>query len=189
MNDWENIMTSKSLKRKPGRGAIALCGLNALGLITSDKTQNIEGRDAWVGIQLTDKLTCIGDRWTSRNPKVLCYLDDLMGASPSYTLDELLEGHKPEMNHPEVLTSEISVPTDEEFKDAINHILGVRGTLASHAATQAIMNLYRPHLATREPVLSEALISIARNSCCGTCREAALVAQSALQKAGVEWKI
>lgn len=71
--------------KEPRAGAIALCGLNALGLITSGEILDLteEGgkeRKAWVGIQLTHKLTHVGGVWTSRNPKVICYVEDLIAS-------------------------------------------------------------------------------------------------------------
>jgi len=59
---------------------------------------------------------------------------------------------KPTTDCNQLVSREITVPTQAEFKSAVNHILGVRDTLASNAKTQAILNLFKPHIATREPV-------------------------------------
>lgn len=65
---------------KPKKFAVALCGQDTLGLITCDKPKEVTYPDgtkgqAWVGFHLTDKTTTIGNPWSSRNPKVLGYLD------------------------------------------------------------------------------------------------------------------
>lgn len=80
---------------KPKRGAIALCSLGRLGLITCDEPQEVTYNDgnigiSWVGIQLTDGEVqgvggdkgktikqVIGQTWMSRNPKVIGYIQDI----------------------------------------------------------------------------------------------------------------
>lgn len=69
------------MKLKPKRGAIAFCDIGYLGLITEDVKQEIVYRDGntgmvYIGIHLTDKVTKIGSLWSSRNPKVVCYIED-----------------------------------------------------------------------------------------------------------------
>lgn len=61
---------------KPTSGDIALCGLNALGLITGSEPQELTYQDgtkgmAYVGIHLTDDVRPSGSFWCSRNPKVI----------------------------------------------------------------------------------------------------------------------
>lgn len=81
---------------QPRRGAIAYNSKNRLGLITSESMQHVKYGDntedfSWVGIQLTDGEVTgvgedkgkiikqkIGDCWMSREPKVLCYVDDVL---------------------------------------------------------------------------------------------------------------
>lgn len=64
-------------------GTIAYCGLGCLGLITEDKPKEIiykngEKGFAYVGIHLTNnKYAKIGSPWSSRNPKVVCQMDEL----------------------------------------------------------------------------------------------------------------
>ena len=96
------------MELKPKTGAIVLCSKGFLGLITVDEPQKVhyglEGPDefsksegiAWTGIHLEtrqnllddfQKLSCkIGDPWSSRNPIVLGYTDDLIEAF--HILDE-----------------------------------------------------------------------------------------------------
>ena len=80
----------------PKRGAIALCSLNALGLITCDEPQEITYNDgnkglAWTGVQLMDVQipgingdegktfdVKVGEQWSSRNPRVVGYIDDVI---------------------------------------------------------------------------------------------------------------
>ena len=67
---------------KPKRGAIATCSAGSLGLITADEPKEITYSDgssaeAWVGIHLTDKIRSIGDGWSSRDPEVLGYIENL----------------------------------------------------------------------------------------------------------------
>lgn len=84
---------------EPRRGAIALCSLGRLGLITCDEPQEIHYQDgnvgmAWTGIQLTegditgvgkDKTAVVhqvvGDAWSSRTPVVVGYMDELLLAA------------------------------------------------------------------------------------------------------------
>lgn len=59
-------------------GALAFCGLGALGLITSDSPTPVNYRDgstglAWTGIHLTRKIAPIGSAWSSRDPRVVSY--------------------------------------------------------------------------------------------------------------------
>ncbi len=66
---------------KPRKGALAFCSLNSLGLITSEKPRTITYSDgntgiAWIGIHLTDKIAPVGSLWSSRNPRVVGYVDD-----------------------------------------------------------------------------------------------------------------
>lgn len=83
-------------KSHPKRGAIAKCSLGRIGLITSESPVPVTYNDgnkgtSWVGIQLTDgevegvggdtgKIIKqkIGDVWMSREPKVICYIDDII---------------------------------------------------------------------------------------------------------------
>ena len=65
---------------KAKKGAIAVCSLGTLGVITKDGLQEVEYPDGnkgevYVGVHLTDKLTLPGERWSSRNPKVIGYTD------------------------------------------------------------------------------------------------------------------
>jgi hypothetical protein len=67
---------------KPRKGSLAICGLGCLGLVTEDKPKEVKYPDgnkgmAYVGIHLTDKLAPVGSPWSSRNPRVLCHVDDL----------------------------------------------------------------------------------------------------------------
>lgn len=80
---------------EPRRGAIAYCSLGRLGLILSDAPMSITYHDgnvgqAWTGIQLTEGDVQgvggdagktfhqkIGDQWSSRNPKVVGYIEDI----------------------------------------------------------------------------------------------------------------
>ena len=76
MEETENI------EEKPRKGSLALCGLKCLGLITQDEPKEITYQDgnkgtAYVGIHLTDKITDIGNSWSSRNPVVVGHVDDL----------------------------------------------------------------------------------------------------------------
>jgi len=62
------------------KGAIAVCSLGTLGIITKDGLQDVEYPDgnkgqAYVGVHLTNKVTHAGERWSSRNPKVICYTE------------------------------------------------------------------------------------------------------------------
>ena len=81
---------------QPRRGAIAYNSKNRLGLITSESMQHViygdkTERFSWVGIQLTDGEVNgvggdegkvikqkIGSVWMSREPKVICYIDDII---------------------------------------------------------------------------------------------------------------
>lgn len=65
---------------KPKRGAIAICSLGTLGLITKDGLQEVKYSDgkkgeAYVGIHLTEKVCRAGEQWSSRNPHVIGYTD------------------------------------------------------------------------------------------------------------------
>ena len=67
---------------KPRKGTLALCGLKCLGLITKDEPKEITYEDgnkcfAYVGIHLTDKITDIGNPWSSRNPIIVGHIDDI----------------------------------------------------------------------------------------------------------------
>ena len=66
----------------PERGSLALCSLGSLGLITKREPQLIEYKDgnkgiAFVGIHLTDKISKIGEPWSSRKPKVITHIDNV----------------------------------------------------------------------------------------------------------------
>ena len=81
--------TSKEIKK----GAIAICSLGRVGLITSEKPIKVTYNDgnkgvSWVGIQLTDGEVRgvggdkgkvikqkVGDPWMSRNPKVIGHIN------------------------------------------------------------------------------------------------------------------
>lgn len=82
--------------KQPKRGAIAYNSKNRLGLITSETpipVKYVEGEEgiSWVGIQLTDGEVTgvgadkdkiikqkVGDVWMGRDPKVVCYVDDIV---------------------------------------------------------------------------------------------------------------
>ena len=63
------------------KGALAICSLGTLGLITSDDLVKVvyddgnEGK-AWTGIHLTDKIAPIGNPWSSRNPRIVGHIND-----------------------------------------------------------------------------------------------------------------
>lgn len=66
---------------RPRKGALAICGIGTLGLITSTEPQAVTYPDgskgiAWTGIHLTEKITAIGSPWSSRNPRVVAYTED-----------------------------------------------------------------------------------------------------------------
>jgi hypothetical protein len=66
----------------PRKGCIAICGIGCLGLITSEAPQKVGYLDgntgiAWIGIHITDKVSPIGSMWTSRNPRIICHVEDL----------------------------------------------------------------------------------------------------------------
>lgn len=63
-------------------GTLAICSLGTLGLITCDAPQEITYQNgnkgtAWTGIHLTNKIAPIGSPWSSRNPKVVGYIDGI----------------------------------------------------------------------------------------------------------------
>jgi hypothetical protein len=65
------------MDKKPQKGAIAICSRGILGLITSDKPEEVKYSDgntglAWTGIQIGENT--FGQKWSSRNPKVLNYI-------------------------------------------------------------------------------------------------------------------
>lgn len=74
----------------PRKGAVAFCKRGYLGLITSEKPEEITYPDgnkgmAWLGVQLTDKPpfssdwkgpTGMGTLWSSRFPTVMAYIED-----------------------------------------------------------------------------------------------------------------
>jgi hypothetical protein len=80
---------------EPRRLAIAYCSLGMLGLILSEKPEEVTYGDgnkgvAWLGIQLRhltlpgamthdgqDKILKPGDKWSSRTPRVIGYLDQM----------------------------------------------------------------------------------------------------------------
>lgn len=76
------MLTSEMIKLKnltPRKGAIAICSLGSIGLITSDEPQEVTYADgnkavAWTGIHLTDKIAPIGSPWSSREPRVWFYI-------------------------------------------------------------------------------------------------------------------
>ena len=65
------------------RGTLALCSRNSLGLITEPEPKEVTYPDgtkgtAYVGIHLTDKIAPIGSPWSSRNPRVLGTLQEVL---------------------------------------------------------------------------------------------------------------
>ena len=67
---------------KPRRGALAICGIGTLGLIMTKDPVLVEYPDgnsgmAWSGIHLTSKVCEIGTPWSSRNPVVVGYVEDI----------------------------------------------------------------------------------------------------------------
>jgi hypothetical protein len=68
---------------KPQRGAVAVCGLNhGAGLITSEQPEEVTYPDgnkgvAWTGIWI-DPIEKAGDPWSSRNPKVIGFMGDML---------------------------------------------------------------------------------------------------------------
>jgi hypothetical protein len=57
-------------------GALAYCGIDCLGLITSYTPEEVTYQDgskrmAWTGIHLTDKVGKIGAPWSSTKPRVV----------------------------------------------------------------------------------------------------------------------
>jgi hypothetical protein len=67
----------------PHKGSLALCRLGSLGLITKSVPQMVEYGDgnkgvAYVGIHLTDKISEIGKPWSSRHPKVITHIDNVV---------------------------------------------------------------------------------------------------------------
>lgn len=64
--------------RKPGRGVIALCSRGYPGIITEDEPRKVTYPDgnegvAWVGVNLST-----GKPWSSRTPRVVGTLADLL---------------------------------------------------------------------------------------------------------------
>lgn len=64
------------------RGDIALCGMGCLGLILYDFPQPVIYKDgnrgmAYIGIQLTNKISSVGSGWSSRHPTVVGHVDDM----------------------------------------------------------------------------------------------------------------
>lgn len=73
---------------KPRKGSLAFCGLNCLGLITSDRKKKVRYDDgkfgyAWTGIHLTDKIAEIGSPWSSRTPRVIGHVESMAGGDDS----------------------------------------------------------------------------------------------------------
>lgn len=71
----------KENNSKPRKGSIAFCGIGSLGLTTHDEPKEIEYPDgnktiSYIGIHLTDMFSNIGDKWSSRNPRVVGHVDD-----------------------------------------------------------------------------------------------------------------
>jgi hypothetical protein len=67
----------------PKKGDIAYCGLNSLGLITQDAPKLIQYKDGteamvYVGIHLTDKIAPIGTPWSSKHPRVIGTMEELL---------------------------------------------------------------------------------------------------------------
>lgn len=96
-NEWWWCKSNKDKNGKEIRkGAIALCSLNKIGLITSEIPLEVTYNDgnkgiAWVGIQLTDGIVegikgdkgkkfehTIGSSWMSKNPIVLGYIENVI---------------------------------------------------------------------------------------------------------------
>lgn len=69
----------------PVKGSLAICGLGCLGIIIDDEKRIVkypdgnEGR-AYIGIHATDKIANIGEPWSSRNPKIIGHINDLLRA-------------------------------------------------------------------------------------------------------------
>jgi len=62
--------------RLPGRGAVAVCSQGIVGMIENDKPQRVHYPDgntgkAWVGRAIWPP-GVFGEKWSSRNPRVLC---------------------------------------------------------------------------------------------------------------------
>ena len=71
------------MNEKKMKGYIALCGINHLGIITEDEPQKVNYPDgnsgtAYIGIHLSGN--DIGSPWSSRYPKIVCHVDDLIAA-------------------------------------------------------------------------------------------------------------
>ena len=64
-------------------GVIAICSRGSLGLITKDEPQPVTYPDgtkgeAWVGIHLTSKISPAGSGWSSRTPKYVGTLEEVI---------------------------------------------------------------------------------------------------------------
>lgn len=71
------------INRPPQKGDLAICSIGCLGLITEDGLQEVNYPNGnwgltYVGIHLTDKVSPIGSKWTSRNPKLVITTEDLL---------------------------------------------------------------------------------------------------------------
>jgi len=69
-------------RTEPRKGDICICGIGSIGLITKDGVQEVEYPDgnkgqAYVGIHLTDKVSKVGNPWSSRSPRILCNVKNL----------------------------------------------------------------------------------------------------------------
>ena len=96
---------------EPRAGAIALCGRGFLGLITSQRPVSVTYRDGteaptWGGFHLQHQQLSsaagvvyrtveVGDSWSSRNPVVLGYLEDLLKHLDFYAQNYKQQGHCP----------------------------------------------------------------------------------------------
>lgn len=83
--------------QSPRKGAIAVCSIGALGLITSDAAVEITYPDntkaaAWTGIHLTNRRAPLGSPWASREPIVLGYIEDItLGATAASWQESALQ--------------------------------------------------------------------------------------------------
>jgi len=81
--DGTKDILEKKMDDTPRRGSLALCGLGCLGVITQDEPKKVKYKDgnegvAYVGIHVTNKIAKVGSPWSSRNPKVICGVSDIL---------------------------------------------------------------------------------------------------------------
>lgn len=70
-------------KKTVSKGSIAICGWGCLGLITEDEPKEITYTDgnkakAYIGIHLTDKISPVGSKWSSRKPKIVGHIEQFI---------------------------------------------------------------------------------------------------------------